>query len=149
MLIELWYIWIGLGIIFIIAEMLIPRFWMLSIGLASILAGLISLLTNSVIFQAAVFTVSIFVNFAVIKAVSGHILHPVRKKSDCITADIVGLTGVVVSRIAPDKPGEISIGGNRWPALPQSNITIDSSTIVIISEIRANTAIVKPDAASG
>ncbi len=144
MIIELWYIWTGLGVLAIIAEIFIRRFLLLSIGLASIFAGLTSLLSNSIVLQVFVLISLTFVNYLLITTVGYKVLKPVDKGKKKIP-NIKGKACIVVSRITPDKQGTIAVGDDKWPALPEGDISIESNKIVIVSAIKSNIAIVKQE----
>ena len=139
----MWQIWLIASGIFFIIEIFTVGFLVFWLGVAALLAMLISFLTDSIILQTAVFVIS-----------SGLLIFATRPlvdkiaKKDTVPTNvysIVGKKGIVIEDIdwATGK-GQIKSEGEVWSAKTKEQINIPKGTEVEIESIDGVKVFVKP-----
>ena len=123
-------IWLALGLICIILELVTGGFWMLFIGGSALLTGLVTYL-------GLLHTIELRLGFfAVVTLVSLFMLRrlPVvqNKMSGTAVKNPVGDTAHVVTEISASTPGQIEHQGAPWTAVSENGETIPSGARVRI-----------------
>lgn len=137
--IPLVYIWLALTIIFVIIEVAttdIASIWFAAGALVSTIIAWIE--PDSVVLQA--------VAFAVVTVVTMYFTKPIltrylTKETPTNMDMYIGKTALVISDIAPDKPGRAQIGGLTWQA--KSDTGINKGEMCTIVKIEGVSLIVK------
>ena len=141
----MWYIWLILAGIFVIAEIATVGFLIFWLSLGSLCAMITSFFTDNIIIQTAVFVVTsaLFIFFT----------RPLAKKLDktdnpLVTNafSIIGKKALVIKEINPNQGvGQIKIDGQVWTAKSTNEEFISEGTEVLILSIDGVKAVVSTD----
>lgn len=141
----MWYVWLILAGIFVIAEIMTTGFLIFWLGLGSLCAMIVSLFTDSIVIQTAVFVVTstlfIFLTRPLAKKLS-------KKDSNVVTNAfaIIGNKAVVRTEINPTLgTGQINVAGQVWSAKTENGEIIEANTEVLILKIDGVKAVVTKD----
>jgi len=136
-----WTIWIAIGIICMIIEIITPGFLFFSFGVGAIATGLLARVFPSMPIQLIIFSVSTTISFFLMKRFAGFLL-----KKDASESNIYALKekmGIVTKIIQPNQKGYVKIGGEEWSAVSLSNEeTLPEGSVVKILKIEGNKVIV-------
>lgn len=139
----MWQIWLIASGIFFILEIFTVGFLVFWLGVAALLAMLISFLTDSIILQTTVFVIS----SALLIFATRPLVDKITKKDTVPTNvySIVGKRGIVIEDIdwATGK-GQIKSEGEVWSAKTNEHINIPKGTEVEIESIDGVKVFVKP-----
>ena len=139
----MWQIWLIASGIFFILEIFTVGFLVFWLGIAALLAMLISFLTDSIIIQTTVFVIS----SALLIFATRPLVNKITKKDTVPTNvySIVGKRGIVIEDIdwATGK-GQIKSEGEVWSAKTNEHINIPKGTEVEIESIDGVKVFVKP-----
>lgn len=140
----MWYIWLIMAGIFLIAEIITVGFLIFWLSIGSLFAMITSLFTDNLVIQTAVFVISstilIFVTKPFVKKFATN-KNPIKTN----VYSIIGKNGIVTQDINPiEAVGQIKISGEVWSAISQDNQTIPKDTKVRVLEIKGVKAIVEP-----
>lgn len=141
----MWYIWLILAGIFVIAEIATVGFLIFWLSLGSLCAMITSFFTDNIIIQTAVFVVTsaLFIFFT----------RPLAKKLEktdnpLVTNafSIIGKKALVIKEINPNQGvGQIKIDGQVWTAKSTNEEIISEGTEVLILSIDGVKAVVSAD----
>ena len=141
----MWYIWLILAGIFVIAEIATVGFLIFWLSLGSLCAMITSFFTDNIIIQTAVFVVTsaLFIFFT----------RPLAKKLDktdnpLVTNafSIIGKRAIVIKEINPNQGvGQIKIDGQVWTAKSTNEEFISEGTEALILSIDGVKAVVSTD----
>ena len=139
----MWQIWLIAAGIFFIIEIFTVGFLIFRLGIAALLAMLISFFTDSIILQTTVFVISSGILIFATRALADKII-----KKDTVPTNvysIVGKRGIVIEDIdwATGK-GQIKSEGEIWSAKTREQINIPKGTEVEIESIDGVKVFVKP-----
>ncbi len=138
-----WNIWMILGIICVIIEILDPAFFFLSLGIGCLATGLCSLfpfIYNSIPFQIALFVIFSFISFLLMRKLGKKVLESSGEETNVFA--LKGKTGIVVTEIQSDNKGYVKIGGEEWSAVSDDNSNIPLNTKVTVVDVSGNKLIV-------
>lgn len=139
----MWQIWLIASGVFFILEIFTVGFLVFWLGVAALLAMLISFLTDSIIIQTTVFVIS----SALLIFATRPLVNKITKKDTVPTNvySIVGKRGIVIEDIdwATGK-GQIKSEGEVWSAKTNEHINIPKGTEVEIESIDGVKVFVKP-----
>ena len=139
----MWQIWLSASGIFFILEIFTVGFLVFWLGVAALLAMLISFLTDSIILQTTVFVIS----SALLIFATRPLVDKITKKDTVPTNvySIVGKRGIVIEDIdwATGK-GQIKSEGEVWSAKTNEHINIPKGTEVEIESIDGVKVFVRP-----
>ena len=141
----MWYIWLILAGIFVIAEIATVGFLIFWLSLGSLCAMITSFFTDNIIIQTAVFVVTsaLFIFFT----------RPLAKKLEktdnpLVTNafSIIGKKALVIKEINPNQGvGQIKIDGQVWTAKSTNEEIISEGTEVLILSIDGVKAVLSAD----
>ena len=140
----MWYIWLIMAGIFLIAEIITVGFLIFWLSIGSLFAMITSLFTDNLVIQTAVFVISstilIFVTKPFVKKFATN-KNPIKTN----VYSIIGKNGIVTQDINPiEAVGQIKISGEVWSAISQDNKIIPKDTKIRVLEIKGVKAIVEP-----
>lgn len=138
----MWYIWLILAGIFMIAEIMTVGFLIFWLGLGSLCAMVTSFFTDNIIIQTAVFVVTstlfIFCTRPFVKKLT--------KKDKTVVTNafsIVGKKAIVLKDINPtDGTGQIKVDGQVWSAKCEEGKIIPKDSEVLVLAIDGVKAVV-------
>lgn len=139
----MWQIWLIASGIFFIIEIFTVGFLIFWLGVGSLLAMLISFITDNIIIQTATFVISsgllIFATKPLVNKIQNSKVvptnfHSLIGKNAIVIEDIIGSTGT----------GKIKFDGEVWSAKTHEGINIPKDTEVEIESIEGVKVFVKP-----
>ena len=139
----MWQIWlIACGVFFVI-EIFTVGFLIFWLGVAALLAMLISFFTNSIILQTSVFVIA----SALLIFATRPLVNKIQKKDATPTNvySLVGKKGIVVEDINwANGTGQVKVEGDIWSAKTKEQINIPKGTEVEIESIEGVKVYVTP-----
>ncbi len=140
--IEIWWIWMGLAAILLIAEIMTAGFFLLWFSFGAAAAGILALLKVGPAGQLTVFILVSGILFVFGRRFAERVTT---KQPPGIGADrFVDQVGVVIYEINPDNnTGSIRIGQDEWRANSESGEIIPVGTRVRVARVDGTHAIVK------
>ncbi|MCK4518998.1 MAG: NfeD family protein [Candidatus Omnitrophica bacterium] len=140
--IEVWWMWIGLGGLFIIGEIFTAGFFLLWFGIAALVSGALAYLGVGFGWQGLAFVV-----------VSGALLAATRKLANRLTkkqppgigADrLIGKTGIVLEEIDNDKnTGRVRVDEDEWRVDSEAGEIIQVGKKIEVIRLEGTRLIVK------
>lgn len=128
---EPWAIWLIVGFVLLIAEMLTLTFFLLWLGLGAVAGGIAAWLApDSFWVQALAFIVVAGVLTAFTKPLSRRLRYSSRGYKDAID-ELVGKQGVVTVAVAPGSPGIVKVGSETWTANSEEELA-EGETVTIV-----------------
>ena len=134
----MFYIWLALAIVLAIIEMSTLNLVSIWYIISSLVAMIISLFTDNVVIQLAIFVLGGTLLLILTKDAIKRIL-PVKTKTNIDR--IIDMEGIVTVKITKKTPGEIKVDGKHWTAIADETIPVD--TTVKILEINSTKLKVK------
>lgn len=140
----MWYIWLIMAGIFLIAEIITVGFLIFWLSIGSLLAMITSFFTDNIVIQTAVFVISstilIFATKPFVKKFATN-KNPIKTN----VYSIIGKEGLVTEEIDPIKAiGQIKVSGEVWSAISKDNQIIPKDTKIRVTEIKGVKAIIEP-----
>ena len=130
-------IWFFVGVVFLIAELLIPGFILIFFTAGCWIAGLTVWLTDiKLSIQILIFTTSSLVLLFSLRKYSVKTFKgTTRDDLDDRYADSkIGKTAIVTKAISSSMPGEIKVMGSFWRAISDINIAEGQSVLIVSQE---------------
>lgn len=127
---ELWAIWLVIGVILFIIEMLSLTFYLLWVGIGAVAAALIALVVPDMFF------VQVIVG-CIVALVLTFFTKPLTKfmrKSEGFTDvidELVGKEGIVIEEIDIGKNGIVKVGNETWSASSDRPLRKDEMVIIV------------------
>lgn len=140
---DLWYIWILVGIILIIVEILTPGFIIGTFGISALFTGSLAYLGISLKFQLLIFSILSLVIFFGIRPFFMKLLY---SKNEVKTnyQRIIGKKGTVEEKIDNKmNKGRVYVGSEDWKAYSYDDSIIEKGEEVEILKIEGNKVIVR------
>lgn len=139
----MWQIWLIASGVFFIIEIFTVGFLIFWLGVASLLAMLISFFTDSLIIQTTVFVISSCLLIFATRALANKIVKEDHTPTNVYS--LVGKKGIVIEDINYiNGTGLIKTEGEIWSAKTKNQITIPKGTKVEIESIEGVKVFVKP-----
>ena len=140
-----YFIWLILGVIAFVLEMILPTFFALFAGVGFISAAVVAYLQPEALFLQLI-VASVFM-------IIGVIVFKRRQIAETNTSEIgthnefVGIEGVVTALLSKHTEGEVEllepiVGSRRWPAITLEG-TLEVGTEIKITQLRGNTLVVE------
>lgn len=129
-------IWFLVGVVFMLAEMLVPGFILVFFTAGSWIAAISLLIFNiSLPVQLVIFIVSSLVLLFTLRKYSMRTFRgtTAEKMDDAYAESKIGKTAIVTQDIAPGKPGEIKMMGSFWRAVADREI-LSGESVEILSK---------------
>ena len=105
----LWLIWLGVGVFFIIAELVVPAFIVIFFGVGALIAGATAFFGSTIQVQLAL--------LLLFRRTMASTFSGARAGEDDDEADnAIGARAEVVKGIVPPQPGRIKYQGSFWSA---------------------------------
>lgn len=136
-----WQIWMLIGIVCVVIEIIYPAFFFLSLGIAAILTGLMSLIFQNTVLQICIFVVLSLITFLSMRKLGKKLLANPGSETNVFA--LKGKPGIVTKSIPVDAKGYIKIGGEEWSAISEDNSHISEGTRVIVTGMDGNKLIVR------
>jgi membrane protein implicated in regulation of membrane protease activity len=138
-----WHIWMIIGIVFVIIEILDPAFFFIAFGIAAILTGLLCLIGSFgdlVVLQIFTFAILSFISFLLMRKLGKKVLaHPAGETN---VFALKGQIGSVTKEIPAEGKGYVKVGGEEWAAVEETGKPIAQNAKVKVLNIEGNKLIV-------
>lgn len=133
-------VWIGVAVVFAIIEAITTGLTSIWFAAGAAIASIISLFTDNIIIQAAVFIV---VSVALLVLTRPIVKKHINRKIERTNVDaLLGMNGIVVSAIGKSECGAVRADGKVWTATAEDSI--EAGTEVKITGISGVTVTVTP-----
>ncbi|WP_319582669.1 NfeD family protein [uncultured Pseudodesulfovibrio sp.] len=140
-----WLIWLGIGLVFVIAELAVPAFIVVFFGAGAFIAGATAFFGASVPVQLVVFGVSSVILLLLFRKMMAATFTG-EKAEDEQERNVIGQLAEVVDAIRPPQPGRIKFQGSFWSARSSEPVEPDSMVrIVKRDENDVNTFVVEKE----
>lgn len=140
-----YYIWLILGVIAFVIEMMMPTFFALFAGVGFLAAAAVSFFLPESLFWQLIIASAFMMIGAIVFKKQGLGDEP----QDAVGThnEFVGIKGVALTEILPHQEGEVSlyepvIGGRHWPAVSVDGVIEVNSEIRIV-KVNGNSLIVE------
>jgi len=143
----LWAVWVVLGIILLIIEVLTPEFIVGSFAVGCFITAAAAYFTNNLNVHLFIFTVTTVLVLWKIRPVFLNYLDSEQAVSN---VDLLkGRTGLVLSPVGPgQKKGRVQVGGEDWSAVSEDGEKIEDGERVKIVDISSVKLVVKKEEGS-
>ena len=137
---NLWLVWIGVGVIFLIVEMLTTALVSIWFVPAAIITCLVSLFVDSIIWQVAIFVILSAVFMVVCRKIyNKHIKKPVDEVDQ--NEKLLGKTATVTEDTNA-VTGRILVGDVYWRAVSENGKTLPKGETVVIKGVNGTTLVI-------
>lgn len=143
--IEIWHIWVVIGIVLFIVEIFVPAFLMGSLGIGAFAAALAAGFGATFSLQLAVFAVTMIIVFFLLRPFFNKTLARFDSPVKTGVHALIGREAIVsegIDNLA--NHGRVKIGGEFWKALSADGRTIDPGAHVKVQRIEGVTVYVSP-----
>ncbi len=139
---ELWWIWVIIGVIFIIGEIFTAGFFLIWFGIAAIIAGIIAFFELSVVWQGVAFVIISAILLAGTRRLAERYT---KKQPPGIGADrLIGKVGVALEEIDNDKnTGRVRIDEEQWRAESLGGNVITKDSKIQVMKLEGTRVVVK------
>ena len=124
----MFYIWLAIAVVLAIIEMSTVNLVSIWFIISSILAMIISLFTDNIVIQVAIFVLGGTLLLILTKDAIKKIL-PVKTKTNIDR--IIGMKGIVTEKITKKTLGEVKVDGKRWTAIADETINTDETVEIL------------------
>ncbi|MGN1358084.1 MAG: NfeD family protein [Bacilli bacterium] len=128
----MFYLWLLLVIILSIVEIITVNLVSIWFVISGIVAMIASLFTDNLVIQISIFVILGLIFMLLTRKIVKKIV-PEKVKTNLDR--IIGMQGIVITKIGKNKPGEVKVDGKIWTAT--SDETINQDEIVKILEINS------------
>lgn len=128
----MFYTWLSTVVALAILEIATVNLVSIWFVVSGIIAMITSLFTDNILIQASIFIIFGIIFMLLTKKIIKKII-PNKEKTNLDR--IIGMTGIVISKITKNKSGEVKVDGKIWTAI--SNTTINENEPVKILEINS------------
>ncbi|MBO5479479.1 MAG: NfeD family protein [Clostridia bacterium] len=137
----MWQIWLIISGVFFVMEMMTVGFLVFWFGIGALLTAVVSLFTDNIIIQTAVFVISSTLLLFLTKPLVKKLSRPDKVQTNAYS--IIGKKGIVTREINSKKGiGQVKVGSEVWTA--KSSTPISEGTEVTVKEIDGVKVIVEP-----
>lgn len=139
----MWYIWLILAGIFVIGEVITSGFLIFWLSLGSLIAMLVSFVTDDILIQTTVFLISSVILILATKPLVKKFANVQTIQTNAYS--IIGKKGLVTKDISSiNSTGQVKIEGELWSAIGLDDIDIKKDTEVKVVELKGVKVIVTP-----
>jgi membrane protein implicated in regulation of membrane protease activity len=144
-LMEIWLIWLLVGIIFLIVEIFTPGFFIACLGLAAMVVSVFLLFIPGMMFiwQIVIFLIISIIIFITIRPFALKHLYKRSDQQNTNADGLIGKKGKIISKVDSANPGYMKIYGDEFMAISESGETLEVGDDVEIVRIEGNKVIVK------
>lgn len=144
-----WQIWVVASALLLVAEMFAPGFWLASVAVGCLAAGLAGLLPIGLLGQVLVFAgTTVGSLFGLRPVLVRRFLHNRGVEVRTNTEALVGKTGVVIQQFDPvTRLGRVKVEGEDWrSALIEGGTALEPGTRIMVVQVDGSTLLVEKEA---
>lgn len=138
---ELWVIWIIIGLLFMIIEIFTPGFYFMSVGVAAIFTGLIGFFIPNPIVQLGLFAILCFILFVYLRKLA--LKFFITNNIETNAMALVGKRAKVTQTILRDEKGYVKVSGEEWVAISEEERDFEIGEKVKIVKIDGTKLIIQ------
>ena len=139
----MWQIWLIIAGVCLVIEIMTTGFLVFWLAIGALISMIVSLFTDSILIQTAVFVIS----SAILIFATKPFVKKFAKTKDVKTNafSIIGQNGIVTKEIdSINARGQVKIDGETWSAVGKDDMDIPKGTEVEVLEIKGVKAVVTP-----
>ena len=139
----MWQIWLVIAGVCLVIEIMTTGFLVFWLAIGALISMIVSLFTDSILIQTAVFVIS----SAILIFATKPFVKKFAKTKDVKTNafSIIGQNGIVTKEIdSINARGQVKIDGETWSAVGKDDMDIPKGTEVEVLEIKGVKAVVTP-----
>lgn len=139
----MWQIWLIIAGVCLVIEIMTTGFLVFWLAIGALVSMIVSLFTDSILIQTAVFVIS----SAILIFATKPFVKKFAKSKDVKTNafSIIGQNGIVTKEIdSINAKGQVKIDGETWSAVGKDDMDIPKGTEVEVLEIKGVKAVVTP-----
>ena len=139
----MWSLWLIAAGVFFIVEIATTGFLIFWLGIASIIAMLVSFLTENIIIQTVVFVISSCILIPLTKPLADKFIS--KKTVPTNSYSLINKRGIVIVDINPiEAVGQVKVNGEIWSAKTEDGTNISKGTEIEVIKIDGVKLIVSP-----
>ena len=131
----MWGIWLVIGCILLIAEIMTASFFTIFFSIAAFLTVIISLLVDNPVVQIMAFCILSTVGLLKGKSILERYFKVNYEVKSSNVAALINKVGVVTKKIQPHEYGLVKIDGDMWTAKSELEENIEEGQMVIVKDI--------------
>ena len=135
-----WQVWLVAALLLCVAEMIAPGFWLLSVAVGSLAAGLVSLVLPGVVAPTLAFAGGTLLSLVGVRPLLLRYLHPAGRDIRTNVDALAGKVGIVSARIDPATgKGRVLVEGEDWRAASLMDAPLEPGTRVMVVRVEGTT----------
>lgn len=139
----MWQIWLVIAGVCLVIEIMTAGFLVFWLAIGALISMIVSLFTDSILIQTAVFVISSAILIFATKPFVKKFAKTKNVKTNAFS--IIGQNGIVTKEIdSINAKGQVKIDGETWSAVGKDDIDIPKGTEVEVLEIKGVKAVVTP-----
>lgn len=141
---EIWHIWIIIGIAFLVWEVFTPGFFVASIGVGAFFAAITSYFGGGATYQVISIIIGALITFLFIRPLFLWYQKSKGDNRETGTYALIGQTALVLESIKSNtNEGRVKVKGEEWKACSSCGDNIEEGDLVVVEKIEGATAFVK------
>jgi membrane protein implicated in regulation of membrane protease activity len=133
-------VWFVAALLLFVAEMIAPGFWLLSVAVGALAAGLVALVLPGVLAPALTFAAGTLLSLLGIRPFLLRRLHPIGSEIKTNVDALAGKLGIVSERIDPGTgKGRVLVEGEDWRAAALMDVPLEPGTRVMVVRVEGAT----------
>ena len=139
----MWQIWLIIAGVCLVIEIMTTGFLVFWLAIGALVSMIVSLFTDSILIQTAVFVISSAILIFATKPFVKKFAKTKNVKTNAFS--IIGQNGIVTKEIdSINAKGQVKIDGETWSAVGKDDMDIPKGTEVEVLEIKGVKAVVTP-----
>ena len=139
----MWQIWLVIAWVCLVIEIMTAGFLVFWLAIGALISMIVSLFTDSILIQTAVFVISSAILIFATKPFVKKFAKTKNVKTNAFS--IIGQNGIVTKEIdSINAKGQVKIDGETWSAVGKDDMDIPKGTEVEVLEIKGVKAVVTP-----
>ncbi|PYO66089.1 MAG: hypothetical protein DMD69_15040 [Gemmatimonadetes bacterium] len=135
-----WQVWLVTALLLFVAEMLAPGFWLLSVAVGCVLAGVVSLVLPGFLAPLLSFAAGTLLSLVGVRPFLLRHIHPPSHEIKTNVDALVGRVGVVSERIDPSTGrGRVVVEGEDWRGTSLMDTVLEPGTRVMVVRVEGTT----------
>jgi membrane protein implicated in regulation of membrane protease activity len=135
-----WQVWLVAALLLFVAEMVAPGFWLLSVAVGCLAAGLVSFVVPGALVPALTFAAGTLLSLAGVRPFLLRHLHRAGSEIRTNVDALAGRVGIVSERIDPATgKGRVLVEGEDWRAASLMDTALEPGTRVMVVRVEGAT----------
>ncbi|HMH84280.1 MAG TPA: NfeD family protein [Gemmatimonadales bacterium] len=135
-----WQVWLVAALLLFVAEMVAPGFWLLSVAVGCLAAGLVSVVVPGAVVPALTFAAGTLLSLVGVRPFLLRHLHRAGSEIRTNVDALAGRVGIVSERIDPATgKGRVLVEGEDWRAASLMDSALERGTRVMVVRVEGAT----------